>query len=516
MKPKPRRLLKAALITIVSAALLLAAAGPILARLFRDKIKEKLEAANVQVGSININLFNRSITLSNVKWSQDEKEAEVEVVSVRGIGIIPFISNKQISVRKVIVENGRVSITRDTVKHEPKAKPDSIKFSSVDVDRLIFQNIDVKIKNDTVTEFQANIGIAIHYLFIRDLKEYRDPASYAFRNLETTVNDLRIRKAGGLSALQIKQLKFDKELKTLHIDSLKLEPLLSKSAFAKATKNAADTWTLLKVESIDASGVNMGVHMADTSLMVKSLTIDGAFVHAYKNKKYPFIRKEKFPLPMESFQDVKWGIEVDTVKIINSTVKYEELPINGFHTAHIIFDDIEATMSAFNNREFKNLSGISTLEAKAKVMKTGIVKATFKLPLQKKLKYTAQGTITNIPLRELNPLLSDLAFVEISTGRLNKLNFAFTYDDYGSKGELNFDYEDLKILGLKKTPNKDLNRFKTLLVNTAVKNDQTLTGAIDVKRNYNKAVFNLWTISIVDGLKNGLLPGKKSKNKKGK
>jgi len=55
-----------------------------------------------------------------------------------------------------------------------------------------------------------------------------------------------------------------------------------------------------------------------------------------------------------------------------------------------------------------------------------------------------------------------------------------------------------------------------LLVNTAVKNDQTLTGAIDVKRNQKKAVFNLWTMSIVDGIRNGLLPGKKSREKRKK
>lgn len=514
MKPKSKRVLKTALIVTVSAVLLLAAAGPILARVFRNKIQEKLEAANVHVSSVSINLFNRSLTLRGVQWKKDLKEAEVDIVSIRGIGIIPLISSKQISIRKIILENGRVSITRDTatVKQEPKA--DSIKFSSIDVDRITLKDIDVIIKNDTTTEFQAKVGVVVHYLFIKDPKEYRDPSAYTFRNLETTINDLKIQKAGGLSAFEIKELKFDKELKTLHIDSLKLYPVLNKDKFAKAVKSSAATWTLLNIKSIDASGVNMGIHMADTSLMVKSLTIDGAFIHAYKNKKYPFDRSEKFPLPMEAFQKVPWGIEVDSVKIKNSAVKYEELPTNGFHTAHIIFDEIEATMSAFNNREFKNLSGISTLVASAKVMKTGTVKATFKLPLQKTLRYTAEGSIRNIPLRELNPLLSDLAFVEIESGRLNKLNFNFTYDDAGSTGELDFDYENLKILGLKKTKDKDLDRFKTLLVNTAVKNDQTLAGAIDVKRNKNKAVFNLWTISIVDGIRNSVLPGKKNKSKK--
>jgi hypothetical protein len=57
--------------------------------------------------------------------------------------------------------------------------------------------------------------------------------------------------------------------------------------------------------------------------------------------------------------------------------------------------------------------------------------------------------------------------------------------------------------------------LKTLVLN-AVKNDDNLTGGIDVKRNQRKAVFNLWTISIADGIMNGLMPRRKDKKDKGK
>ena len=517
MKPSRRRFLRAALITIIGAALLIAAAGPILSRVFREKIRAKLEAANVHIGSVSINLYARSITLGDVEWMKDSThKANIRQVRASGISIVNWLRGRHISVKSLSFESGKVEIMIDSTQ---AGKTDSIKVSGINIDRILFDDMDVTVKNDTLAEYHGKVKAVIHFLTAKDLKDY------SFRNIETYVSDFSMRNAASLYSLKIKTFSFDKELKKLHIDSLKLEPVLNKDDFAKKVKSQ-QTRTALTVGSVDAAGVDMAVHMEDTSFMVSSLTINGGNVHAYKNKKYPFKRTEKFLMPMAAFQALPFGIEVDTVKLHKSTITYEELPTEGFHTSHITFDDVEATMSSVNNRAFKNLSGISTLEASARVMRSGHIKATFKLPLEEKKKYTAEGTITNFPLRKLNPLLSDLAFVEIASGKLNKMAFAFTYDDVGSQGQVHFDYEDLKIRGLKKEPEKQLAAFKTILINTAVKNAETLTGNINVQRNQKKAVFNLWTISLVDGIKNALMPDvvkkakdnrdKKDKKEKGK
>jgi hypothetical protein len=509
VKISRRRILITALIVTISAVVLLAITGPILARIYEQKIKTRLEASGIRIGSWSVNLLTRSITLRNVDWEQDQRKAHIDNISVKGIGILPYLKKKEIVINRILLENGTISITQDTV--ERKVQADSINLKGIYVNRLTFDNFDISIKNDTTTEYHAKVGIAIHFLGINP-KALRDPASYQFKNIETTVQKLKIQKIGSLYAFTIKEATFDRERMILHIDSLKLEPLLNKNDFAKKVKSQ-ETRLTLTIASVNARGVNAGVHLEDTAIMVSSIQIKGANIHAYKNKKYPFTRTKKFPLPMVSFQSLKFGIEVDTVKISESTITYEELPTEGFHTARITFEGVEATMNSVNNREFKNLSGFSTLEASAHLMKTGTVKATFRLPLKAKEKYSAEGTIKNVPLKELNPMLKDLAFIEIASGRLNKLDFKFTYDDIGSKGELRFDYEDLKILGLKKAAEKDVDKFKTLLVNTAVKNDQTLTGPIDVQRNQKKAVFNLWAASIANGIRNGLLPGKQSRKK---
>jgi hypothetical protein len=299
----------------------------------------------------------------------------------------------------------------------------------------------------------------------------------------------------------------------LHLDSVELQPILNKKDFADAVKSQ-ETRTQVTVATLDGTGVNMDVHLDDTTIMASTVTMNGLMIHCYKNKKYPFRRTKKFPLPMESFRSLSVAVEADTVKIHNGIITYEELPTEGFHNSWIKFEDVEAVINSVSNRNLQNGTGYSTVVASGRVMKTGAIKATFKVPLEEKRKYTAEGVITDLPLHELNPLLKDLAFVEITSGKLNKMKFEFAYDDESSEGQVHFDYEGLKILSLKKDPDLDINAFKTMLVNTAVKNDKTLDGDINVKRFKRKAVFHLWTMSLLDGIKSALLFGKNTKKKK--
>lgn len=525
MRPVRKRLFTAALITIISAAVLLFAAGAILSAIVTKKVKARLEAVNAKIGSLRINLFTRGITIREFEWSPAEKTIGVQDslkstphrvvfhdIKASGVRLVTLFRDDQVSVRKLEFEGGSVYFNRNFKMFEDEVI-DSIKLKGLDIDRLSIQDIDIRVTKDTTVEYTGTVGIVLHFVALDSPMAWRKPSAYTMKNIESSVRDLRVENWNDLYAFKIKEATFDKELMKVRIDSLELLPRETTANWGKKVRSQL-TRTRVVVANITADGVNMAVHLQDTSIMVSSIDIRGPVVHAFKNKRYPFTRTKKFPLPMEAFRTMKIGIEVDTIRIHDGRITYEEFPEEGFHNASITFEGLEAMMSAVHNREFKNLSGYSTLEASATVMKHGKIKATFKLPLDAKERYSAKGSVTNLPLRELNPLLKDIVFIEIESGQLNALNFAFTYDDIASQGELQLDYEDLKILSLKKERDRDVNEFKTLLVNTAVKNNETLSGEISVMRNQKKAVFNFWTISIVDGLKGALMPGKKNKNNK--
>lgn len=506
-----RRILKTALILVVGAVLLTAIAGPIVARVLVQKVRSRLEAANIHFGSLSINFFTRSVTINDIDW---DGKAKVKHAFASGVRLVPLIRDNRISVRSLVLDHGALDIVRDSLSFV--SRPDSMSITAVDADRVTLSEIDVKVRQDTVTEYEGTVGLVLHFVALDSMEGFKDLSSYRLKNIEGTVRDLRIHYAGGLYVFRTKQLQFNQELKKLHIDSLSLDAIPTKAHWGAVVKSQ-DTRTELKVNSVDATGVTVGVQGKDTAVMASSLVVDDWYIQCYKNKKYPFDRTEKFPLPMETFRSLRLAIEVDTIKLRNGTIVYEELPNEGFHNAQIKFDGVKAKITAVANRSYENYPDHATIEASGRVMKSGAIKAVFKLPLDPKKRYSAEGSINNLPLEELNPLLKDIAFVQVTSGRMDNLQFQFQYDDESSQGQVHFDYENLRIQSLNKDAGQNVNILKTILVNVAVKNDKTLDGDIDVKRFKRKAVFHLWTMSLLDGIRSAIIPKVvEKKEKKGK
>jgi len=144
-------------------------------------------------------------------------------------------------------------------------------------------------------------------------------------------------------------------------------------------------------------------------------------------------------------------------------------------------------------------------------MNSGRINATFLFPLDGSATYQAEGTVSKMSFDKLNPILKSAADVEVESGYMNNLIFNFNYTDRVSRGKLEVDYEDLHILVLDKNKSTT-NEFKTLLVNAFVKTNMNKdkspvhkTAEINIERDRNRFIFNVWTKSVLDGLKNSML-----------
>jgi hypothetical protein len=89
------------------------------------------------------------------------------------------------------------------------------------------------------------------------------------------------------------------------------------------------------------------------------------------------------------------------------------------------------------------------------------------------------------------------------------LSFQFTYDDISSLGEVEMNYENLKILSLKEKENKTMvDKLKSFLINTFIaknKNENTAEekrkGTIEFTRDPMRSIFNYWWKSLFTGVK---------------
>jgi len=169
-------------------------------------------------------------------------------------------------------------------------------------------------------------------------------------------------------------------------------------------------------------------------------------------------------------------------------------------------------MTRLSNRYYENKPTYSQLDAKANIMGNGRISASFRFPLDGSPLYSAKGSVSNMPLTDLNPILENSAQIRIESGILNELYFNFNYTDYKSVGTIEINYNDLQLTKLNSDKEKSVDRLNTVLINAFLKKTKDETteqrkrmGIIDQDRDRHRFVFNLWWKSIQSGLKSSVL-----------
>jgi hypothetical protein len=108
----------------------------------------------------------------------------------------------------------------------------------------------------------------------------------------------------------------------------------------------------------------------------------------------------------------------------------------------------------------------------------------------------------------LNPALKYLALVQITSGKIDSINFKMELGPQKSVGVLKMDYSNLyiKMIDIGMKGKKDEDEIKTFLANILAieeKDEPPLRNAnISYERVLHKSIFNYWWKSLLSGLKN--------------
>jgi hypothetical protein len=150
------------------------------------------------------------------------------------------------------------------------------------------------------------------------------------------------------------------------------------------------------------------------------------------------------------------------------------------------------------------------MHAKTKFMGKGDLVVDFTFPADTTKPYTARGSLKNFPLVGLNDMLGPNAKARVESGTMTNMKFNFKYNLYRSDGEVELNYEDLRIASLRLNSKKEVkvSLIKTLLLNTFIKKDaeedeknDSKTGTILFYRDQKRSVFNYWWKSLFSGIK---------------
>ncbi len=528
---KPNRLGKRVIIFVAVSVGVLFIGAQIFSHYASQQIEKRLKQIGCNVGSVNVNIFTQNISISDLDFNPGDSanygdsannipfKALIKYIALKKVSLYSLLVNKKLEIKEILIDNGNIRFRRKrSVKDDHDEQPKEIPIKKIIVGRIVLKNLNTTVVNDSLIQCSGLLNMTLNNIQSSDTTGIDNIAAYNVKDLEVKITHLLYNSADGFYQTHIAAIYLASNEEKLIVDSLALLPRYAKFKFSRVAGKQIDRLKTF-IPRIEITGLQYD-HFRDSTFLASKIAIISAEIFSFRDKRMPFKETENKPLPIAAIKEFDFGIEVDTLQFKDAIVTYEEFPPDGFKSGKLVFEDLQATLVNLTNNAYQNKPHFATLEASAKIMGKGLIEASFTLPLDENKQYHAKGKISQMSLSHLNPVLENLAFIRIESGRLNALNFDFDYNDKSSKGTLTINYEDLKITGLKKEKSKDESDIKTFLINTVVKNDKDKnmpidkrTGAIEFERDRKRQIFNFWWKSLLSGIKASVLNADKDSGK---
>jgi hypothetical protein len=486
-----------------------------------SKISDKIQSLHGTTSFIDVSLLHRSIEIGDLKWNSahdsinfNEHFVSLNRVSASGINLWQLLFHKNLIIDELAIDKGKIYYDKSILwKNQERSNSD---YHTLFIKRLSFATIDLLIKTNSTHNFSAQFSCALTDINLKIDSTHN--LIYKAKTMEAEAKNIVINKYEGMYGGTIARLYCNTKEQRIQIDSASLVPNYGKYEFAHKFGKQTDRVTL-SLPKLLLTGVQFK-DILDSSFVASKMHIQSFNVVAFRDKRIPTLYEPVVPLPMESFLKFPYKVKIDSIVVANSMVAVEEIQEKGSKSSVITFEDINATLTDFNNRTQEKGRGYAMLHATGLLMGAGKIDAEFRLPLDGKSVYNAKGSLSKMHFTRLNPALGPLASIRIESGYLNKLTFNFNYTDFVSRGRLEIDYQDLKLTALGQN-NHSTNEIKTLLLNAIVKNDRNKSlasakrsGEIDIERDRKRFIFNIWWKSIQSGLKSIVFRSGKKKHAK--
>lgn len=388
--------------------------------------------------------------------------------SVRNSVVAPF--EKIIKVSNVFLSNGNLKLL---------SKKEEVPILSIN-------NINFNLEGIKITEDILNKKIPLEYenYTISCDSLFYHPNS--FYNLST--NKVSITK----NAAQVKDFK--------------MIPAFSRNEFISKLTKEKDIYTLL-CKSISLKNNNWGFKEDDFFFHCSLMTLDNANANIYRSKE-PADDLSKKHLYNKLLRDLKFDLKVDTLKVQNSKLVYEEEKKSEVGAGVLQFNDFNLTATSLNSGFKKEKLSDVKIAIHCKFMNNSpfTVNWSFNV-LDKSDGFKIQGKLVNFEAEQINAFTKP--YMNVTTkGVLDEVRFNFSGNDLKSTGQFAVQYDDLKFTVYQKDARKKKNKVLSFIANIFVKDDtkeKITETTINVDRNPEKSFYNFLWISIAEGLKKILI-----------
>lgn len=314
--------------------------------------------------------------------------------------------------------------------------------------------------------------------------------------------DIDFKKIDEKTHLEVFNIGFTNGNKTISIDSLVFHPSMDRDSFNRMQQWQKDYMQVvtgkIRIRNFDFDRL-----AADSLYNAGQIEINHPSIHIYKDKRLPFQGGIIKPLPVDMLEKLKQRIHLDSLRVIDGDLTYEEFNDKTNSLGTINFTHLNARL-----RNIKNygITPTDSLLLSANTMFLG--KASLSVRFRESYADSLAGFLYQVnmgamDLKELNAVIIPLASAKVTSGYLDTLQLKAVGREYIAHGKMKMLYRDLKVEFLNKKDQEKktiVTRFITWVANGIIRGKNTnKTGSVYTARIRERSVFNYWIKIVLSG-----------------
>jgi len=479
----------------------------------------------VKIEKVHISILKSGIELENITlFSKQEYggfpnlTGEMVSINFKGIKLLKVIFKKDINIHEVSIFNTRIV---GKMPFQKKARAPKVSSLNISIDNLFFDKLVVEIQDaSTPQAYSIKDGV----LKVYDLQvEKLDTLSLnIIKHFDFDVQELREVLPDSMYTLTVTGINYSATSNTLSASNFSIQPNYTDYEFSARHK--------FEIDRIEAGFSQISFHDFSAAEYIQSGNLISSFIEIGEMdmKIFRDNRKVSEHVNKPAFQDMIYNypgtINIDSIGILSGNITYTEHVEKATAPGMISFSKLNALIYKITNDTiYKTRKAYTGFKAEALLMGKAKITTILKGRLfDRQNTFEVNGSLSGMDANELNPLLEKIAFMSVTSGKIDAMNFSFTANNTKATGQMNLLYHRLNVAFKNKRTDKTTainERVKSLIANMEVLDSNPMpgkevrVGIIDYQRNPEKFLFSYCAKSLMSGIKSGIIKDIKGKTK---
>jgi hypothetical protein len=331
----------------------------------------------------------------------------------------------------------------------------SIQVKRIDLHDVNFNYTDLSGKQPRVVAFKE---LDLHASNLKiDSATQADQSRFLFcEDVSARLQNYQALFLDELYTYQFKSLYMSTATRRLELYGLSIKPNLSDRKFAAKFNVQTDRYDLafdtVRLDNFDLKAMNKYRHLRTSNLHIINGNLN---VFLDRNLPKPDIDKSE-NYPHNALKRLNMDVIADTVTFKNVNIGYTELNPKNQQKGKITFKKLGGNITNVTTNPSKlKENNIANANLTAYLMGYGKMDVNIRFNLTANDgQFTYKGSLGAMDLKHMNAVAQPLGMVKINSGTVKSLNFNVSGNNSGSKGTVDFLYNNLKISILKVDDNE--------------------------------------------------------------